>query len=176
MKKFILVCAAMLSLTVTKAQTPFTTLINDGTNGYQSVLDMVYYDGSGNPFERYCLWNDTANFRALAFLPTYSVTNNNFVLTSNSVGRVSPTPISALGGLQGNLGSATVSGTLLQTAYVITHGLSYTPTAVFIQPKSANASALSYVSNITSTQFTVNFLSVPIIGTNNISFNWVAYK
>lgn len=73
-------------------------------------------------------------------------------------------------------GTATISGTLLQTQYTITHALGYTPTMIFIQPKSANAAALSWVDNITSTTFRITFLSVPIIGTNNISFNWIAYK
>lgn len=80
------------------------------------------------------------------------------------------------GYLQGNTGSATVSGTALQTAYVITHSLGYTPTSISIQAKSANASVLSYISAITSTTFTITFISVPILGTNNISFYWVAYK
>lgn len=75
-----------------------------------------------------------------------------------------------------NTGSSTMSGTLLQTSYIVPHGLNYTPSQVYVQPKSANAAALSWVTNITSTNFTITFLSVPILGTNNISFNWVAYK
>lgn len=78
--------------------------------------------------------------------------------------------------IEGDKGSATLSGTSMQTAYTITHGLSYTPSMVFIQPSSSDAAALSWISNITSTSFTVNFQSVPAIGTNNISFNWISYK
>lgn len=74
-----------------------------------------------------------------------------------------------------SFGTATVSGTILQTQYTITHGLGYTPSKVFIQPKSSNAAVPSWVDNITSTTFRVTFSSVPVIGTNNISFDWQAY-
>lgn len=84
--------------------------------------------------------------------------------------------ISSINNVVGNRGSVSVSGALLQTQYTITHSLGYTPTMVFIQPKSTNAAVPSWVDNITSTTFRVTFASVPVIGTNNISFNWIAYK
>lgn len=78
--------------------------------------------------------------------------------------------------IQGTKGTSTFSGISLQTSYVITHGLGWTPSSVFVQPTSLNAAVLSYVSAITSTNFTITFISAPVIGTNNISFYWVAYK
>lgn len=74
------------------------------------------------------------------------------------------------------LGSSTFNGVTLTTQYTITHSLGFTPSKIFIQPKSTNASALSYVDNITSTTFRITFLTIPVIGTNNISFDWVAYR
>lgn len=116
------------------------------------------------------------------YMPTVSASGVFGAVRTDSIQLTSHQVTTALGFVPASastgytLGSSTVSGTLLQTAYVITHGLSYTPSSVYIQPKSANAAALSWVTNITSTNFTITFLSVPILGTNNISFNWVAYK
>ena len=73
-------------------------------------------------------------------------------------------------------GSNTLSGAVLQTAYVINHGLPFTPLQVYIQARSANAAVPSWVSNINSTSFTVNFASVPILGTNNITIDWLVIK
>lgn len=117
--------------------------------------------------------SDTVSISSLTATPVSSATN---IVAVDANGRLFPVTSTSVSGLQGNRGSATVSGALLQTTYTISHGLSYTPMAVIIQAKSANASALSYVTNITGTSFDVVFLSVPIIGTNNISFNWLAIK
>lgn len=68
------------------------------------------------------------------------------------------------------------SGIALTTSYVVTHGLSFTPGKIFIMPRSLSAAALSYVSSITSTIFTITFLTVPVLGTNNISFDWIAFQ
>lgn len=89
---------------------------------------------------------------------------------------INASTISSITNVAGNRGSAIVSGALLQTQYTITHSLGYTPTMIFIQPKSANAAVPSWVDNITSTTFRITFASVPVLGTNNISFNWIAYK
>lgn len=78
--------------------------------------------------------------------------------------------------IQGTKGTSTISGVSLQTAYVITHGLSYTPSQIYIQSTTLAGAALNYVSTITGTTFTVNFAVAPSIGTNNISFYWTAYK
>lgn len=73
-------------------------------------------------------------------------------------------------------GEVTFSATVLNSTYVVNHGLPFTPLQIYVQPKSANAAVPSWVSNITSTSFTVNFASVPILGTNNISIFWLAIK
>lgn len=73
-------------------------------------------------------------------------------------------------------GNVTFSGTLLQTAYVVNHGLPFTPAQVIIQARSNNAAAYSYVSAINSTSFTINFLTVPVIGSANISFDYLVIK
>lgn len=78
--------------------------------------------------------------------------------------------------IQGTKGTATISGVSLQTAYVITHGLGYTPSQVYIQSTTLAGAALNYVTTITGTTFTVNFVVAPSIGTNNIMFYWTAYK
>lgn len=71
---------------------------------------------------------------------------------------------------------STVSGLALTTAYTINHGLPFTPIQVYIQPRSSNAAVPSWVSNINATSFTVNFASVPILGTSNIVFDWLVIK
>jgi len=73
-------------------------------------------------------------------------------------------------------GTSTFSALTLQTSYVINHGLPFTPLQVYIQPMSANAAVPSWVSNINSTSFTVNFSTVPILGTLNLSINWLVIK
>lgn len=74
-------------------------------------------------------------------------------------------------------GSVTFNGTLLQTAYPVSFtALPFVPITVVIIPRSANASALSWVSSITSSGFTVNFLSVPVIGQANIAFDYIIVK
>lgn len=71
---------------------------------------------------------------------------------------------------------STFSGITLQTSYTVNHGLNFTPIKVFLTPASPNAAAPCYVSSITATTFTVTFLTVPVLGTNNITFDWMAFK
>lgn len=73
-------------------------------------------------------------------------------------------------------GTSTFSALALTSSYVINHGLPFTPLQVFIQAKTANAAVPSWISNINSTSFTVNFSSVPLLGTLNLSFDWLAVK
>lgn len=73
-------------------------------------------------------------------------------------------------------GTATFSGTALQTSYTITHGFGFTPTSLWIQAKSTNASVNSYTGNYTSTTFDVKFNSVPFLGTNNLSIDYWGVK
>ncbi len=75
-------------------------------------------------------------------------------------------------------GSVTLSGAVLQTAYPISYGqtLPFTPAMIIVQAYSSNAAVPSWVSNVTTTGFTVNFASVPILGTNNISITYLIIK
>lgn len=73
-------------------------------------------------------------------------------------------------------GNVTFSATVLTTAYTVNHGLTFTPAQVYIQAGSANAAVPSWVSNINATSFTVNFASVPVLGTNNITIDWLVIK
>jgi len=75
-------------------------------------------------------------------------------------------------------GSVTLNGTILQTAYPISFGqtLPSIPSMIIVQAYSANAAVPSWVSNVTTTGFTVNFSSVPVIGTNNLSINYLIIK
>lgn len=73
-------------------------------------------------------------------------------------------------------GTTTFSGVALTTQYTVTHGLNYTPTSIWIQPKSANAAAVCYTDNYTSTTFRITFITVPVLGTNNITFDWFSLR
>jgi len=73
-------------------------------------------------------------------------------------------------------GTITFSATVLTTAYNVTHGLNFTPSQVYIQARSSNAAVPSWVSVIDATKFVVNFASVPILGTNNITIDYLIIK
>lgn len=80
------------------------------------------------------------------------------------------------GYLAGDIGAASISGVGATVAYIVAHGLSYTPDAVVLTARSADAANPYYVSSISSTTFTITFTSQPGTGTDNILFDWVAYK
>lgn len=78
-------------------------------------------------------------------------------------------------------GSATFSGLTLQTAYVINYkqdgtALPFTPKMVLTEARSAGASVARWVTNINATSFTINFGTVPILGTNNLIIDYVIIK
>lgn len=75
-------------------------------------------------------------------------------------------------------GTKTLSGGALQTAYNVTYDtpLPFTPLTIIVNPRSANAAVPSWVSAITNTGFTINFSSVPILGTNNIVIDFIVVK
>lgn len=73
-------------------------------------------------------------------------------------------------------GSSTFSAITLQTSYVINHGLPFTPLQVYIQPMSSAAAVPSWISNINSTSFTINFSTVPLLGTLNLTVAWLVIK
>jgi len=73
-------------------------------------------------------------------------------------------------------GTVTFSALSLTSSYMIAHGIGFIPAQVYIQAKSPNAAVNSWVNNINATTFTVNFASVPVLGTNNITIDWQAFK
>lgn len=73
--------------------------------------------------------------------------------------------------------SVTFGGLALTTVYTLNHSQSFTPAQIHIQARNAGAaSGISYVQNITSTTFQIVFTSVPILGTLNITFDFVAFR
>jgi len=76
-------------------------------------------------------------------------------------------------------GTVTTSGVALQTAYTVSYqsgALPFVPITVIVNPRSANAAVPSWISSITSNGFTINFASIPILGTNNIVFDYIVVK
>jgi len=75
-------------------------------------------------------------------------------------------------------GTAVLSGAALTTAYTVNYSatLPFVPLTVIVIPRTANAAVPSWVSTITNTGFTVNFTSVPILGTNNIGIDFIIIK
>lgn len=75
-------------------------------------------------------------------------------------------------------GTAVLSGAALTTAYTVNYSttLPFIPISVIVIPRTANAAVPSWVSTITNTGFTVNFTSIPVLGTNNIGIDFVVIK
>lgn len=186
-KLFLLSVAAILSFTACKSDNknanriesdPYavSTIGNDGTQGYQTIIDMLYDNGAGTIMERYVMWCDTNHLKFPAVASTYSVASEPYYLGTDGAGNVFSVPATNVAGFQGTKGTSTFSGLTLVTTYTVSHGLGYTPSQIILQPRSANAAALNWTSNYTSTTFRVNFLTIPVIGTNNITFDWLALK
>lgn len=99
------------------------------------------------------------------------------ILTANDTGVIQRVSISSFNFLQGSYGATTFSGITSTTVYTITHGLGYTPVAVFLQPRSDDAAERHYyVTGITATTFDIVFTVAPATGTNNLIFDWFAIK
>lgn len=148
------------------SQTSFATVLNDlktrvGTTGVQVLVSglSTVNDNNGGTY----MWDATSTTADNGFtvIQVTGVTTGRWLRVGNSNTVKS---------------QSTVSGAALQTAYTINHGLPFTPVQVYIQPRSANAAVPSWVSNINATSFTVNFASVPVLGTNNLVFDWLVIK
>lgn len=116
-------------------------------------------DGNGGVF----IWNDTSTVAddGMNTIAVTGVSTGRWVRSKNS---------------NYNTNTVTFSGVTLQTTYTVNHGLNFTPVKIFITPRSAAAAVPYYISNITSTTFTIVFGSVPLIGTLNIVFDYLAVK
>ncbi len=88
------------------------------------------------------------------------------VLTSDATGLASWQSVGTGGG------SYSVTGSALQTAFVVTHSLGYTPSQVVISPTAAGNALAYYITAKGATTFTVNFVSSP--GVVPVSFDWIA--
>jgi|ERR1700744_209732 len=76
-------------------------------------------------------------------------------------------------------GSITTSGISLTTAYALNYPggtLPFVPITVVVIPRTVAAAGPSWVSGITNTGFTVNFVLAPTIGVNNLTFDYIVIK
>jgi len=74
-------------------------------------------------------------------------------------------------------GNSIFSGTGLASSFnvVFPSALPFTPNMVILQAQSANA-VRNWYTNLTNTGFTANFETIPLLGSNNISFGWIVIK
>lgn len=74
-------------------------------------------------------------------------------------------------------GSAVFNGTGLLSVFTYTFPIAmpFTPAQVQIQPTSQNAVS-NWVTSKSSTGFSVQFITVPVLGTANITFDWLVIK
>lgn len=119
-------------------------------------------DGNGGTY----IWN-----------PTSTITDDGFLtiqVTGITTGRW--IRIGSGNTIKGNV---TSSGISLTTSYTVSYSggtLPFTPITVLISPRSLAAAGPSYVSSITTTGFTVNFVLAPTVGVNNLSFDYIVVK
>jgi|GEM_PF-3841264 len=76
-------------------------------------------------------------------------------------------------------GSYVGTAALLKARFTVTHGLGFTPVAVFVAPTSPAACLGWWVdkTTITATTFDVIFATAPVLGlVNNVTFDWIAIK
>jgi len=81
-------------------------------------------------------------------------------------------------------GSVTFSAVTLQTAYPVLYRdanntpivLPFIPVQVYVQARTAQAAVPSWISNITASGFTVNFSTVPLLGTLNLTVDYLILK
>jgi len=121
-----------------------------------------FNDGSGGSY----FWdeNSTATADGLKIVQVTGVTTGRWMRSkNNSYGTT----------------SVTFSGVTLITTYTLNHLQSFTPAQIHIQATGQGAgSGTSWVpqNSITSTSFQIVFSGIPIIGTNNITFNILAIR
>jgi len=170
MKKLILFLALFWSITVIAQTSPvaskqFGTVadlrLQGGVQGVQVLVQgqNTVTDGNGGVYA----WNDasTVSDDGLTVVKVSTITTGRWLRMPNS---------------NTIKGSAVFNGELLKTAYVVNHGLGFVPAQVYVQPTSAGAAVISWISNKTATTFTVNFLNVLNVGVNNITFDFLIIK
>lgn len=85
--------------------------------------------------------------------------------------------------LEGTRGAFQANGDGTTVAFNIPHGLKNSagngiaPTSVpDPAPRNAVSAAAHWVSSVTTANIVVTFTTAPVVGTNNVSFYWAAYK
>jgi len=171
MKKFILLflLIPLLSLSQTVPSAPNTcgTVADLRLQGGSPVVQvnvsglLAPNDGNGGIYT----WDDTSTAADDGFLLIKA--------TSTSTGRWK-----RIGNSNTLKGSVILSGGALTTAYTVNYqnNLPFVPLTVIVIPRTSNAAVPSWVSTITNTGFTLNFTSVPILGTNNIGLDYIVVK
>lgn len=173
MKKLIFILCLLSSVcfgqTVPTAQLTFSTLNDlrsqgaqmDGAIGTLIGLTTVT-DGNGGQYQ----WraSSTATDDGFVTVKVANITTGRWVRIGN-----------------GNTikGSVQTSGVSLQTSYTVNYqggALPFVPITVIVNPRSSAAAERSWISSITNTGFTINFLTIPILGTNNIQFDYIVVK
>lgn len=174
MKKLILAATLLLSVCISKAQSVPESLVWLSTltdlraqqpqaNEIVTLMGLSSAtDGNGGSYT----WNSTSTATDDGFL-TVAVTG----ITTGRWLRIG----------NGNTikGSVTISGIALTTAYTVSYPvgtLPFTPITVLIIPRTVAAAGLSWISSITTTGFTVNFVLAPTVGVNNLTFDFVVIK
>jgi len=161
---FLLLPFAVSAQMTVAAQVTFGTLTDLRSAGGQpnSIVFLnglsALNDGNGGNY----MWNSssTANDDGFLIIKPTAITTGRWMRLAN-----------------GNTtkGTSTFSGTGFVSSFVVTHNLGFAPAQIQIQALTQNA-ATNWVTNITSTQFTVNFATIPLLGTNNINFSWLLIK
>lgn len=70
-------------------------------------------------------------------------------------------------------GSYSANGDGVEDTFTITHGFGGTPSQVLVTPTGVDTAIPFYVTNKTSTTFDVVFPTPPIVGTDNVIFDWL---
>lgn len=132
-----------------------------------SILGLVTsFDDNGGSY----MWNatSTANDDGFKVIQVTGVTTGRWLRTKNS---------------NTLKGSSLFSSITLTTSYTVNYSINgivtvlpFTPAMVVTEARSANAAVARYITNITTSGFTVNFATVPILGTNNIAFDYIVIK
>jgi len=172
MKKLLLILILWAGVsqaqTIPVAQLSFSTITDlraqAGTSNSLATLNglSTLNDGNGGTY----MWSSSS-----------SATDDGFTVVK--VGNVTTGRWLRIGNGNTIKGTVTTSGAALQTAYTVSYQtgtLPFVPITVIINPRSSNAAVPSWISAITNTGFTINFASVPILGTNNIVFDYIVVK
>lgn len=84
--------------------------------------------------------------------------------------------------LDGTKGTVQFNGDASAVTFNIPHGLKneagngVIPSAVVVTPRNAVSAAAHWTGTLTTANIPVTFTTAPASGTNNVTFNWVAYR